>query len=347
MKWLFLPLLLSCLALSLPAMAESRLDHTRIHAQSLTGNAAGVSPIRGLTVYLPSGYDRLTKRYPVIYFLNNLKETETAPFAVSDAQQVFDSAIANHVIDDVIVVTADFSTPFGSSWFVNSPTTGNWQDFMVRELVPYIDSHYRTLASSRSRGIAGDRMGGYGAIRFGMTHSDVFSAVYALHPVGTGTGVQTMHSRPDWDRMHSARSQEELSNDLYSSIFLSIYQAFLPDPANPPLYVNLPARREAGLLKVDEVQTARLIEDFALINQVPVYASNLKRLHAIKFDWGRNDSLYDHVISNQAFAHMLDEYGIPYEAEEYRASWGERTWGRDGRVMTDMLPFFNKVLEFQ
>ncbi len=43
---------------------------------------------------------------------------------------------------------------------------------------------------------------------------------------------------------------------------------------------------------------------------------------------------------------MLDEYGVTYEAEEYRAWWGEKTWGPDGRVMTDFLPFFAKNLTF-
>ena len=76
------------------------------------------------------------------------------------------------------------NTPVGYSWSVNSSVTGNWEDFVVKELVPDIDANFRTLANRDSRGIAGDRMGGYGAIRFGMRHPDVFGSVYALHPVG-------------------------------------------------------------------------------------------------------------------------------------------------------------------
>ncbi|UDF03054.1 alpha/beta hydrolase family protein [Asticcacaulis sp. AND118] len=338
---------LLALVWSSPLTAQSRLDHRQIRAASLTHNIVGMSPMRGVTVYLPSGYDTSGKRYPVIYFLNNFKETETAPFDNSDAQTVFDAGIAQGAIGGVIVVTADFSTPLGSSWYVNSPVTGNWQDFMVTELVPYIDAHYRTLASSASRGIAGDRMGGYGALRFGMTNPETFGAVYALHPVGTGAGVQTMHSRPDWGRLQGAPSLKDFEGDLFGGIFLSIYQAHLPDPTRPPLYVDLPARRENGRLAVDDAQTARLIGNFLLVNQLPKHAGGLKRLRGLKFDWGRNDGNYDHVLSNQAFAHMLDEYGVPHEAEEYHGGWGDRVWGADGRVATDLLPFFSRTLVFQ
>lgn len=346
MKWLSISAALLCLAFAATAEAESRLDRTQIRATSLAGNKIGISPMRGVSVYLPPDYDTPGKRFPVIYFLNNMNETDTEPFATHDAKALLDAAIADGTIGSVIVVTADFSTPLGSSWYVNSPVTGNWQDFMVKELVPYIDSHYRTLASRDSRGMAGDRMGGYGAIRFGMTNPDVFGAVYALHPVGTGTGVQTMHSRPDWEKLQNAKSVNDFDDDLFGRIFLSIYHASVPNPDKPPLYVDLPARRENGTLDVDAAQTARLIHNFALINQLPEHAGNLKRLRAFKFDWGRNDVNYDHVISNQAFARMLDEYGVTYDAEEYRAWWGERTWSKDGRVMTDLLPFFAKNLIF-
>ena len=346
MKWLSVPTALLCLALAATADADSRLDHTQLSSTRFDGNKLGISPMRGVTVYLPPDYDMPGKRFPVIYFLNNMNETETAPFATHDAKSLLDTAIASGTIGSVIVVTADFSTPMGSSWYVNSPVTGNWQDFMVEELVPYIDNHYRTLSSRESRGMAGDRMGGYGAIRFGMTHPDVFGSVYALHPVGTGTGVQPMHGRPDWDRLQAAKSLAEFDNDLFGRIFLSIYQAHVPNPDKPPLYVDLPGRKDSGTLTVDAPQTARLIRNFLLVNQLPGHAGNLKRLRAFKFDWGRNDSNYDHVIANQAFARMLDEYGVTYEAEEYRAWWGEKTWGPDGRVMTDMLPFFAKNLTF-
>lgn len=65
------------------------------------------------------------------------------------------------------------------------------------------------------------------------------------------------------------------------------------------------------------------------------------------FDWGRNDPNYDHIVSIQAFARTLDAFGVPYEAEEYRGGWGDRIWGADGRVATEMLPFFARHLAWR
>ena len=102
------------------------------------------------------------------------------------------------------------NTSLGSSWYVNSPATGNWEDFMVQEVVPYIDVNFKTKSNRDSRGIAGIFIGGYGAIRFGMRRPDVFGSVYAMHPVGTGSGVSISASLPKWDLLAGATSKQDL-----------------------------------------------------------------------------------------------------------------------------------------
>ena len=59
---------------------------------------------------------------------------------------------------------------------VNSPAVGPYDDYLVQELVPYIDRTYRTLGGGR-RGIFGKSSGGYGALRGGMLHPDIWNAV--------------------------------------------------------------------------------------------------------------------------------------------------------------------------
>ena len=179
------------------------------------------------------------------------------------------------MIDKFILVAVDITTSLGSSWCVNSRTTGNWEDFVIGELKPYIDANFRTLPKPESQGVAGEFIGGYCAIRFGMRHPDVFGSVYALHPVGTGSGDQ---------------------------------------------------------LITDTRLTQRLRDNFFLESMIPQYAGNLKSLRGLKFDWGRSDLNQDHVYSNQAFTHKLNEFGIPHEAEEYNGVWGDKTWGDDGRI---------------
>src|SRR3569833_2118941 len=118
------------------------------------------------------------------------------------------------------------------------------------------------------------------------------------------TGVQTMHSRPDWDKLARAQAISDLQGDSFANIFQSIYQAALPDPDRPPLYVDLAAQRVNGQLVVDSALTGRLIDNFALASQIAQYADNLKSLRGFKFDWARSAGNQDHVYANQAFTHM-------------------------------------------
>ena len=168
----------------------------KIHSDNLTHNLIGVDPTRNLTIYLPPGYNTSTQLYPVIYFLPNPFGGHRNIFDQHHAAELFDRAIAANQIGKFILVSVDMRTPLGSTWYVNSPVTGNWQDFYIRELVPYIDANFRTLATRNSRGLLGDYIGGYGALRFGMAYANIFSVVYAMHPVGTGSGVQMLVSRP-------------------------------------------------------------------------------------------------------------------------------------------------------
>src|SRR5204863_6139881 len=68
-------------------------------------------------------------------------------------------------------------TRFGGSQYVNSTATGRYEDYVVDELVPFVDAHFRTLASRDHRGVVGKSSGGYGALVLGMRHPDVFGAV--------------------------------------------------------------------------------------------------------------------------------------------------------------------------
>jgi hypothetical protein len=261
-------------------------------------------------------------------------------------RELLDRTIATGEIGKTIFVAVDMATPLGCSWYVNSLVTGNWEDFMVHELVPYVDANFRTLASRDSRGILGDFMGGYGAIRFGMTHPEIFGTVYALHPVGTGSGIFTMYSRPDWQLLEHIRSIDELKKSPFGPIFTSIFQASVPDVNKPPLYIDLQAHTVGDRTEIDSAVTERLRDNFLLETMIGKYADNLKSLRGLRFDWARNDGNQDHVYANQAFTHKLNEFAIPHEAEEYNGVWGTGNWGVDGRVYTEALPFFARHLVF-
>lgn len=326
----------------------SRVVVRHLRGESLSHSVIGTNPVRELAVYLPPGYDESSpQRYPVIYFLPNpFENSYRFDFDHRDFQGLLDRAIANGVIKKFILVAVDMNTPLGTSWYVNSPVTGNWEDFMVKELVPYIDANFKTLSNRDSRGIAGIFIGGYGAIRFGMTHPDVFGTVYAMHPVGTATGVSVSMTIPRWDILTNAKSMDDVKQDGRTFIFTTMFQAHLPNPAKPPLFVDLPAREENGSLLIDATLMDRFRNHFYLESKIPQYAENLKSLRGFKFDWTRNDGNYDHVFGNQIFTRKLNEFGVAHSAEEYTGSFDESNWGDDGRIYTEVLPFFRAHMVF-
>ncbi|WP_148595191.1 alpha/beta hydrolase [Aquisphaera giovannonii] len=325
---------------------DSQVVARELRSASFTGSAIGTDPVRRFAVYLPAGYEASNERYPVVYYLPTSFDDYWASFDRRGARGLLDRAIDAGVIGKFILVGVDMNTRIGASWCVNSPVTGNWEDFAVRELVPHVDASFRTLATRDSRGIVGDFMGAYGAIRLGMAHPDVFGSVYAMHPVGTGSGVQIMHARPDWDLLASARSLDDLKGNGFALIFTTIFQAHLPNTSRPPLFVDLPARKVDGKLVIDVELTDRLRNSFFIEALVPRYAANLKSLRGFKFDWARSDTNMDHIYSNHALTHKLNEFGIVHEAEEYNGTWAGRNWDEDSRIYTDVLPFFRRHLDF-
>lgn len=325
----------------------SQVVTREIASRHFAQNKMGVSAVRRIAVYLPAGYERAAQRYPVIYFFPSPFDGYRSLFETGGAQAIFDRAIARGAIGAFVLVSVEMTTPLGSSWYANSPVTGGWEDFVVDELVPYVDAQFRTVATRDARGLLGQHMGAYGALRIGMRHTDVFGTLYGMNPVGAGSGVQIMDSRPDWEVLAHARSVEELKKDGFATIFASIFQAFLPDTDRPPLYVDLPAHREGKELVIDAALTARLRANFFLESMIPQYAGPMKTLRGLKFDWSRNDAIWDHVYSNQALTHTMNEFGVKHQAEEFNGLWeSDAYWGMDGRVMTTVLPFFAQHLAF-
>jgi hypothetical protein len=323
---------------------KSQLVSREIYSKNFSQNKIGVSSVRKLVVYLPAGYDASDRHFPVIYYLPNTSESYRFVFDHEDAQRLFDRAIESGVIRKFIFVSVDMTTPLESSWYVNSPVTGNWEDFFMAELVPYIDANFKTLRDRNSRGIAGDRLGAYGAFLYAMRRPDVLGSVYAMHPVGTGSGLVLSLSKPRWELLANAKALDDVREDTVSRIFTTIFQAHLPDINKPPLFIDLPAQKVGDRFVIDVPLMERLRNNFYLETIIPKYAENLRSLRGIKFDWGRSDTNQDHVYANQAFTHKLIEYGVAHDAEEYNGTWGEANWGDDGRIVTEVLPFFQRTL---
>jgi pimeloyl-ACP methyl ester carboxylesterase len=304
-------------------------------------SSAGENPNRKVSVYLPPNYDSEGNRFPVIYYLHGFMGTDSIS---ANMKMILDKGISQRKIRPFILVIASHYTLFEGSFYTNSSLTGNWADFTAKELVEYVDKNFRTLATRDSRGIGGHSMGGYGAIKMGMLFPDVFSSLYALSP-GLLAFVKEFGPNSDsFKDLSKIKSVEELKKTYYPKVIVAVARAWSPNPDRPPFYCDFPFTYDGDSLVVNNAVLEKWNQNMP-VYMVDKYANNLRRLKAIKLDWGRNDASR-FPIQCGMFSQRLENLGIEHFSEEYIGNHGNKIWTMDGRVLNDLLPFFNDHLNF-
>lgn len=131
-------------------------------------------------VYLPSGYAQHPhRRYPALYLLHGFPGRPLAFLETVQMGIVDDVLTARHRAQPLILVL-----PFGSTdtftdeeWVNGASPKDGWATFVARDLVHYVDRHFRTIARASGRAIGGLSEGGYGAINIAVHHPGEFSVV--------------------------------------------------------------------------------------------------------------------------------------------------------------------------
>lgn len=304
-------------------------------------NTGGEDPNRKVSVYLPPNYDASTQRYPVIYYLHGFMGKDNI---FPQMQKILDEGIARQKIKPFIFVQADQYTLFEGSFYSNSSLTGNWDEFESRELVEYMDKNYRTLANRESRGIAGHSMGGYGAFKIGMLHPEVFSSIYALSPGLLAMVKEFGPNSNSFKEVQNVKTVEDLKKTYYPKVLVAVGRAWSPNPNKPPFFCDFPFSYEGDKMIVNQPILEKWEANMP-VYMVDKYADNLRKMTAIKLDWGRNDSPRFPVQIGM-LSQRLENLGINHFSEEYIGDHGNKIWTMDGRVLNDLLPFFNDYLKF-
>ncbi len=330
------------------AEGQGGVIHTiDIPAPSLRGNLLGDPDTRAVSIYLPGAYaDHPREHFPVIYLLHGFAADNKAFIAGAyqnlNVRISMDSLIAVGKVRPMIVVTPSARNRFDGSFYVNSPTTGRWEDFITHDLVGYIDRHFRTIPKASSRGLAGHSMGGYGTLYIGMRNPRVFSAIYALSPCCLGGNE---HPTPPmvkaWIKTLSLRDTSQIrSAGFIPNLLMALAAVYSPDPKHPPFYVDYPFTARSDSLVLDSGVAARWKPPLTLVER---YRSDLAQL-SIGFDAGRSDGFPD-IPEN---VHILDEkltsLGIPHFAEIYEGTHGSHI--RE-RLESVVFPFFSRKLKFE
>ena len=248
-----------------------------------------------------------------------------------------------------VVVIPDHHTLFRGSFYTNSSFTGKWADFTGIDLVKFIDKKYRTIPEWESRGVAGYSMGGQGAFKMVMYFPDVFSSVYALSPAVLALIKDIGKRGEGYWRLQHIKTREELIRgykEFYVNAIVAMGRAYSPNPNKPPFYADYPYRYENDSLIVDD-EVLEIWRSKSVYNMVDDNIESLRKLKAVKIDWGRNEENIHLPVACKMLSQKLENLGIEHYAEEYIGDHFNKIFTEDGRVLTDMLPFFDTYLKFE
>lgn len=332
--------------------------------QTLTENLIGEDGKKVIRVYLPPSYDFTEKRYPVIYVLHGFRGDSSS--LTRKMRAAMDRMILGEEIQEAIAVFVDGSNRFGGSQYLSSPTIGDYETYIRRDLVNFIDRQYRTIPHRDSRGITGFSMGAYGSMHLSLKYPEVFSV--AVAQAGTykfdddlitsftekgGFVITLMEPLKQksgdefWDALNALADSDTLKRiSLPFRNGLAYLAGVASNPDNPPCYLDLPYRLKVGVppWERDEAVWKKIVEN-DIIHELDRYFNRLGqnpqqsvRLNGIKVVHGLED---DTALPRQAEAldQKLTELGIDHE---FVTHGGGHTF-----IAEESLQFMAKHLAFE
>ena len=320
-----------------PGAKPVTVEHIKVHGTALEGNLEGDAVDRDVLVFLPPSYAKQkSRRYPVVYALHGYSIGAEQWSHEIHVPQTIEGAFAQGA-HEMIVVLPDSKTLHKGSMYSSSVTTGDFEQFIARDLVAYIDAHYRTMPNRLSRGLVGHSMGGYGATRIGMKHSDVFGSLYIMSPCCLSPRTIDPTKMEMEKALEAVKTPEDSAKlSFFPRAQLASAAAWSPDPKNSPLYLDLPTKD--GVPQPDVLARWTANAPLAFIDQ---YIGGLRQYRAISLDVGDQDSLR---VDTGKLHDVLDKYGIANSFEVYP---GTHTSAVAVRFQNYVMPFFGRNLCFQ
>jgi enterochelin esterase-like enzyme len=298
----------------------------RFESKVLKSNPLKDPYIRDVTVYLPPGYIRsYSKGYISAFGLVGFGGTGRMMFNVDPLHEPLDHRIDRLVSSGrcgpMIIIMVDCFTRLGGNQYINSSATGRYEDYVIDEIVPFIEAEYNVAL----RAVWGKSSGGYASIVLGMRHPEVFSAladhsgdsmfeycylqdfpkaIEAFRAVG---GPKKWLERFwDYPEKRQGRYHETLNT-------LAMAAHYSPNPRSRGLGIDFPFDLETGEFK-EKVWKRWLQWD--PVRMVEKYKDNLKKLKLIYLDCGTKDE-FNLQIGARVLHSKLNEMGIRHRYEEF------------------------------
>ena len=295
-----------------------------LESRVLGGNALGDPTRRELWVYLPPGFAP-ARRYPALLAVVGFTGTGAMLFnrdpLAEDLAHRLDRLIAAGTCPPLIVVAPDCFTRLGGNQYINSTATGRYEDYLVDEIVPFVEKAYPI----GRWGVFGKSSGGYGAMVLGMRHPEKFQAVAdhsgdanfelcylpdasaALDAFREAGGPAAWLDR-FWadDNRHRGRHMKALN-------FLAMAAHYSPNPASPHLGVDFPFDLDTGEFRPDVWDRWRAWDP---VQMVAAHAEKMRALRCLFVDCGTKDE-FTLQWGARALVARLRQHGLPVEHQEF------------------------------
>lgn len=297
--------------------------------------------LRDLPVYLPPNYDPKRKDpYPVVFLMagwsgRSAKYLSTDSVFDTPIHQRLDKAIQSGALPPVIAVFPDGTSKLGCSQYINSPSLGNYMDYIVDEIVDFIDRKYHTHRSPDFRATLGHSSGGFGALVHGFIRPDRFAFVCSSAADSYSEVSLLPELKGALMAIESAGSVEKLISDILSHpqpsslgnklgalLVLSLAPCYAPNPGKAPLYGDLFFDLKTGAM-IDEVW--KKFQRWDPIHLVDEYAHSAKKLKFVLLECGAHDG-HGLQFGHRILAQKFENLRIPYKLVEYPGGHSGHNW---------------------
>lgn len=295
----------------------------------LQNNPLGDPTARPVPIYLPPGYETSAERYPAVYFLAGFSGGGTLLLNESmwgeTLPQRIDRLTRAGKIAPMIVVMVDCRTKLGGSQYINSAATGRYEDYLVEELVPWVDAGYRTVAEREHRIVMGKSSGGYGATVLAMRHPEVFGLAadhsgdkyfelcYRADIPAVVSGLGRYQSSAAAFLREFPHPAESRGRQWFTIVnMLAMASCYSPNPDSPAGF-DLPFDEYTGELR-PEVWRRWLERD--PVELAARHADSLRALRLYYLDCGSWDE-HHLQLGNRIFSRRLQSLDVPHAYEEF------------------------------
>jgi S-formylglutathione hydrolase FrmB len=292
-------------------------------SQILKDNPLGDPFERSLYLYLPPGYSK-EKKFPAVLGLTGFTGTGASLFNIDplseDLAERMDRLIHEGICPPLLIVAPDCFTRVGGSQYINSSATGRYEDYLIQEIIPFVNEKY----SPSAWGVFGKSSGGFGAITLGMRHPEIFQAL-ACH---SGDSNFELSYLPDFGRaltaFKNAGGPKEWLEKFWKDVnhkrkgyhdglnVLGMAACYSPNPKSE-LGLDLPFDLKTGTFR-PEVWSRW--QDWDPVRAIPRYAENLKKLKFLYIDCGLRDEFHLHWGA-LAMVGELKKLGIKVHFEDF------------------------------